>query len=133
MNPPKSITLPSFLEALAQLDSIPFEVIIKLKELVPMSSDKVSRLESIAELHPPLYKLYTEARFSRTRTDHDSVRNKGPKPDRIVSSSFTNEIVNFVDIDRQFLALSPSPEPVNPIVKASVFERLLKIFKQPKP
>lgn len=104
MNPQESITLASFLEALAQLDSIPFEVSSKLKELVPMSSDKVSRLHSIAELHSPLYRLYKEARFSKT--DQDSERNKGPKPDPKVSSSFTNEITNFVDVDRYFLSLS---------------------------
>ncbi|MFN5397990.1 MAG: hypothetical protein ACK5C4_10340 [Pseudanabaena sp.] len=129
MNPQESITLASFLEALDQLDSIPFEVSSKLKDLVPMSSDKVSRLKSIAELHSPLYKLYKEARFSKT--DHDSERNKGPKPDKKCSSSFPNEIVNFVDVDRQFLSLSP--DPVSTINKIGILERLLTFFKQHKP
>lgn len=128
LNPLDLVTLEAFLTALAQLDSVPSDVLNQLKNLGAISSDNVGRLNAVAETYSLLNALYDEARLV---IGDDSERNKGPIPEiDHQAENHSLELINLAD------EIFSSSNPENTIKKAYSKPGLLKylpdLVKRPK-
>jgi hypothetical protein len=119
MNPTDIITLEAFLTALLALsEPVPNKLKVQLKQLGSVFSANIGELEIIAELHPPLYTIYREAR--RCIRNDNIERTKGPVPvSDPDAENLSMELTNLAD------QIFSSPDPVSAIQQASNYSGVL--------